>query len=308
MYTNFYSKQGMMTMYLSRDLLSLDMGEKVPTIAHCTEKFNVSRGVVQQAISFLQNEGAIEIYKGGKNGSILQSKDVDKLQVFTGWDTITASMPVPFSTQFISLATGIHQEMKNVPLPFSFAYMSGADNRQKNLEKMMFDFIVVSELSAKLIIEKNNQLEIAKVLDNCFYSENHFLYFTNGKSPTIKDGLRVGIDHTCLDQVYLTQKLFEGFDITYVELPYITLATSKDTSDVDCFVARYDGKVEYLKSKSKLEIPKEFLVGLNPNVPVLMTNKDNYGMKKLIEKYFSSKNCALTQISVLSGDTPIQFL
>ena len=134
MYTEFLSKQGMITTYLARDIISLNIGDKIPTIAEYVDKFDVSRGVVQHAINFLVENKAISLYKGGKNGSSLIDCNREILQKYTGWDSLSGTMPVPFSTQFISLATALYSELSKMPVPFSFAYIAGAENRYKQLK------------------------------------------------------------------------------------------------------------------------------------------------------------------------------
>ncbi len=306
MYKEFMSKQGMVTTYLARDILSLSVGDKIPTIADYVDKLNVSRGVVQQAINFLVERKAISLYKGGKNGSTLTACDKEILQQFTGWDSISGTMPVPFSTQFISLATALYNELSKMPMPFSFAYISGAETRYEQLKKGYYDFIVVSQLSANQILQKDNDIEVIMTLDNCEYSSKHFIYFTNNDT-TIRDGLRVGIDDTCIDQMFLTEKIFGKYNVEYVKLPYITLATMTDTSQVDCFICRYEKNIPILKNTPKVAIDTSQFNDSNPEIPVLLGNKNNYGLKAMIEKYFNEETCGKTQKQVISGTKPIEF-
>ena len=306
MYKEFMSKQGMVTTYLARDILSLNVGDKIPTIANYVEKLNVSRGVVQQAINFLVDREAISLYKGGKNGSTLTKCNKEVLRQFTGWDSLSGTMPVPFSTQFISLATALYNELSKMPIPFSFAYISGAETRYEQLKKGFYDFIVVSELSAKKILEKDDDIEIVMTLSNCEYSSKHYIYFTNNNT-TIRDGLRVGVDDTCIDQMYLTKKIFEGYNVEYVKLPYITLATMTDTSVVDCFICRYEKNIPILKNTPKIPVDTSHFSGANPEIPVLLGSKNNYGLKALIQKYFNEETCGKTQQQVIKGTKPIEF-
>ena len=306
MYTDFLSKQGMTITNLARDILSLNPGDKIPTIAEYVEKFKISRGVVQQAINFLSTKQAIELYKGGKNGTTLVKSNKEILQRYTGWDSLSGTMPVPFSTQFISLATALYNELSKLPIPFSFAYISGAESRYQQLKKGAFDFIVVSELSANLLLEKDDEIETILKLDECEYSSKIYIYFTNGET-TIRNGLRVGIDDTCIDQMFLTKKIFGNYDVEYVKLPYITLATMTDTSLVDCFICRYEKNIPILKDTAKIPVREEIFEGNNPEIPVILGNKNNYGLKNLIQKYFNVESCKNTQQQVINGTKPLEF-
>ena len=94
-------------MHMARDLFLTDTGEKIPTINEYTELFGVSRGIVQNALETLTEDGSITMEKRGVLGTFLVSKDDEKLYAHTGWGAITGSMPIPLTPYFTSLATAV---------------------------------------------------------------------------------------------------------------------------------------------------------------------------------------------------------
>ena len=62
---SMYKKSALTLMHMARDLFMTEIGERVPTINEYTEKFKVSRGIVQQALEILNEDGCITMEKRG---------------------------------------------------------------------------------------------------------------------------------------------------------------------------------------------------------------------------------------------------
>ncbi|MEF9972051.1 MAG: helix-turn-helix domain-containing protein, partial [Oscillospiraceae bacterium] len=73
------NKHGSVTSNLARDIMALDIGDRLPTIIDYTEKLSVSRGIVQNSISLLETEGCISLNRSGKLGTLLTGIDCQKL-------------------------------------------------------------------------------------------------------------------------------------------------------------------------------------------------------------------------------------
>ena len=56
------NKHGEVTTKLARRVMALDPGDRLPTIVELTEDFGVSRGVVQNAIAFLEKHKDVPFY------------------------------------------------------------------------------------------------------------------------------------------------------------------------------------------------------------------------------------------------------
>jgi len=130
---NMYKKTALTLMRMARDLVLTDVGERIPTIAEYTEIFDVSRGIVQNVLEALTEDGSITIEKRGVLGTFLTAKDNKRLYGHTGWGSIVGSMPIPLTPHFTSLATGVCEVLTSAPVEFSFAYMSGSVKRVEAL-------------------------------------------------------------------------------------------------------------------------------------------------------------------------------
>ncbi|MEG0377917.1 MAG: YhfZ family protein, partial [Eubacterium sp.] len=280
---NFYKKTGLAIINIARDFYTMQEGDRVPTIAEYTQRFSVSRGIVQKAIAALEADHCIETQKNGVKGTFAVKLDYQKLYSYTNWGSLTGTMPVPLTESLSSLTTAICEEMEQSPFPFSFAYVTGSQKRLEALEKMIYDFIVVSKSSAEKYLKEYDFLEEAIELKNCIYSAPYILYFFDESKTEVEDGMRMAVDINSTDQYEISKKLCENKNVEFVQTPYSTFSKLLTNKSVDCFIYREDGWYNNLKPDLKqiqIDLPnysREEMV-----TPVILIHKENYGFKKLI--------------------------
>ncbi|MFR2406129.1 MAG: YhfZ family protein, partial [Eubacterium callanderi] len=232
----FYKKTGLATINIARDFYTMQPGDRVPTIAEYTQRFEVSRGIVQKAIATLEEDACIQTQKNGVKGTFVTGIDYEKLYPYTNWGSLTGTMPVPMTLSFSSLTTAICEEMEKSPFPFSFAYVTGSEKRLAALKEMIYDFIIVSKSSAERYLSENDFLERAIELTGCIYSEPYVLYFLDDQKTEIEDGMRMAVDCNSIDQYTISQKLCEGKDVAFVQTPYASFSELLVKKNVDCFI------------------------------------------------------------------------
>ena len=64
--TRYYKKSGILLMNIARDFFAMRPGDRIGTILEYTEKFSVSRGIVQNAIATLEKEKCIRFFLRNK--------------------------------------------------------------------------------------------------------------------------------------------------------------------------------------------------------------------------------------------------
>lgn len=290
-----FNKHGSITANLSRDILSLNVGDRLPTIIEYIEKFSVSRGIVQNAISLLEEEGCVSLSRSGKLGTVITGIDYPKLCKHSGWDPIVGAMPIPFNDSFRSLATALYFDSRKLPVESSIAYVSGAGNRLKMLSKEFFDYIVTSKASASYILAENDNIELLFDLPDCRYEEPYCLVFMDNKHTEILDGMKVGVDPEAIDQVQISKAMCRGKAVEFVVMPIEGTVETIYNRSVDCIIVR---KEKWLESNTGL-IPLPISVTDYPvedtTIPAILINKNNYGIKALLSKYFSPEDIAERQ-------------
>lgn len=303
----FFNKHGSMITNLSRDIMSLEAGDRLPTIIEYTEKFSVSRGIVQSSISLLEEEGCFSLSRSGKLGTVLTEINYEKLSRHTLWDPVVGSMPIPFNDVFRSLATAMYLDSRKLPLDSSIAYVSGAINRWSMLSKGFFDYIVTSVATAEYILAEDDNIELLFTLPNCRYAEPYCLFFMDNKDTEIRDSMKVGVDPDAIDQSQISQAMCKGKNVEFVKMPFESTVEILYERSVDCIIARNE---KWFKNNTDM-IPLPVATSDYPIndtvVPAVLINKNNYGIKKLLGKYLSPENIAIAQRHALSIETNYRY-
>lgn len=307
MNTELYKKSAWVTAMLARDYMTMPLGSKIGTIAEYTSRFAVSRGVVQSALASLEEQGAVTLRKRGTLGTFLMEIDMPLLCSLSNWNAISGSMPVPMeNTRLSGLATAVCSNMKNCPIPFTFAFIGGASNRLAALSRMTYDFIVVSRMSAKRYMEEHDDLEIALTLRGCEYSNRYVLLSNLMDFDGVKDGMRVAVDFSSADQLDITQRLCAGHDVTIREVPYMGAphVFLQEKENYDLLVYRLDWDpvppLDYhIIELGGLGLSQEDII-----TPVIMTNRKNYAITNLLQKYLNPAEIQHIQQEVRQNRRP----
>lgn len=307
---NMYKKTALTLMRMARDLILTDVGERIPTIAEYTEIFGVSRGIVQNVLETLTEDGSIIMEKRGVLGTFLLAKDEEKLYGHTGWGAITGGMPIPLTPYFTSLATAVCEVLAKSPIEFSYAYMSGSVKRVDALLSGVYDFIVLSKSAAMQHMETHPNLLICSELTGAKYCQDWMLFFMDPAKSTIEDGMRIGVDPVCMDQKVLTDKLCEGKKVEIVEFPFIGFEDIVKSGKIDCTAFRDIEWTKNLKSMDMGVVPLNTIKGFeteNTNTPVVLVRKENYGIDRLIQKQMDIPKICKIQREVLDGHRTMKF-
>lgn len=306
---DYYKKSGIVLMKIARDFITMKAGDRIPTIYEYTELFKASRGVVQTAIATLEKEGCISIEKKGVKGTFLTFLDYEKLQPYANFGSVTGTMPVPLNPYLSSLTTAICEEMEEANFPFSFAYVTGARKRLEALKDMIYDFMIVSKSTAQIYLKEYDFLNMCMCLDECIYSMKYVVYFLDNTKTEIEDGMRVGIDEKCTDQAMITKALCKDKKVEFVNFRYIGFGEAIDKKAADCFVYRMlDEEAE--KTSMLGCCPIGDIEGFSQEetmTPVVLTNKANYGMDRLLKKYLLAGQTKKIQDEVLAGRRSMKF-
>lgn len=307
MITQFYKKTGILTNYLAREFLASEVGDKCPTIAYCTETFHVSRGTVQDAMMILEESGSISTEKMRKRGTILTALDKKKLYEMSGIDTITGTMPLPLSLELQGLASGVCKSMENSPVPFAFAYVQGSSKRLKLLSRGIYDFSIVSWTTAKRLMPRYPDLEVIASLPDSIYSAEYTLYISEARGGCLRDGLVAASDPLCTDQTVLLQQLTGAYDIRHIDAPYSTQRALLLDGGCDIILIRNHPEMNASSSCRAVPVPQDLYDRADSTTPVILGNRNNYGMNRLLGYYLKPSEISVTQRSILDKKTRPRF-
>ena len=315
-----YKKDWLIRTRIARFMLETELNAKIPTIQEYTEVFSCSRGIVQNAFDSLQSAGAIVLDKRGKNGTFLVSKDESKLFDNAGLHFITGSMPAPLSIHHAGLATGICQAMSKCSVPFTFAFVQGAKNRVDALLREIYDFVVVTRSAAEEAMAHHPELEISFPLEGSEYSYPYTLYVNRPGLTGIQNGMTVAADPTSTDQWELTQMACKGKDAKLVEMPYISCNFAFLAGNIDAVIMQ--GELTspqpnlnnlFLAGERRISmanvsaIPVEGEKAEKLKQPVILVNKNNYGIGGILKNYLAGNFVSHIQRLVIDFKMAPQF-
>ncbi|MBU3103580.1 GntR family transcriptional regulator YhfZ [Clostridium gasigenes] len=298
-------KNGIIVMALAEEFFSKNIGDRIDTVGSISEKYETSRGTVQTAIKILQEQNLIAIESRGHLGSFITHLDYNALIALTGIDNIVGVMPLPYSKKYEGLATGISETMKNMDIPFNFAFMRGGNNRLESLIRNRYDFAITSMFTAKHYIDEEEDIEIVTSFGKNTYVDNHGLIFRK-ETDIKKDDFKVGIDYSSKDQVKLTLNYFNERKVQLVSLKYNQLINSIENKEIDGAIWTID---ENIKSNENLNyvLISDNIYNMDDTEAVIIIKKDNKLIKELINKFLDANMVLEKQRQVIAGEIIPQY-
>lgn len=243
MHEQMLQKIGMSVDRLARDLLPRKEGDRIPSISEYQERLQVSRGTIQNALTYLTESGAVRLTRRGHLGTYIEYLDYRRLQECCFHKELLGSMPLPYSMGYQGLATALFQELKSYA--FNLIYSRGAESRLKLVASGVCQFAICSRYAAEEAIRLREDLQIALDLGPGTYLARHVLVFRESGKTAIEDGMRVAYDRASMDHRNLTEMVVEGFhNINLVEMKAHQTIKAVQTGEVDAGVWNLDEIVE----------------------------------------------------------------
>ena len=315
-----YRKEWAVGTSIAKSFIGTAVGSRIPTVKEYAELFSCSRGIVQNALAYLEDRNVITLEKQGKKGTFLVEKSEKDLFACSGLTNLTASMPPPLNLHLAGLATGICQGMSRCELPFTFAFVQGAKNRTEALLRGSYDFVVTTEHAAKVQMAKHEELAIAFPFVDCEYSLPYKLYINHPNKSGMEDGMTIAVDPSSSDQIELTRQVCADKNVRILEMPLISSSYAFYKGEVDCIIFRdglEDSAHNLLNFALQHEhcIPKEQISVIplqsekidQMQIPVALISRKNYGMGGILQNFIANSTVGEIQKKVLDGLMAPQF-
>ncbi|MCQ1056625.1 hypothetical protein LRP52_00910 [Photobacterium sp. ZSDE20] len=228
MKTHYISKEGAAIINIARYLMSTVVYDRLRTIDALSEDIGVSVGFVQKALTTIEQQEAVELSRQGRNGTFIAKLDYRALAKLAGFSHVVCAMPLPYTKHYEGLASGLKQQIGDLPL--YFAHMRGAGVRAECLLEGSHDIAIMSKLAAQTY---SGGFVTAIDLGQYSYSHSHRLIFRQGEYNKIE---HVGVDPDSPDQKLLTQSAFQDKPVTIVEINYTDSMNLLLNGDIDAVV------------------------------------------------------------------------
>lgn len=195
-------KLGIAVNQLALDLLRCKEGDRIPPITEYQERFDTSRGTIQNAFAYLKDQDALRLINHGHMGSFIEKIDYRKLQECTVHKEILGAMPLPYSMRYQGLATALYRVFR--PYVFNLVYARGAESRMRLLDSGICQFAVCSRYAAQERIASGADIEIVVDLGEGTYLSRHVLLLGDRDARWVSKGMRVAYDTASMDHRRIT--------------------------------------------------------------------------------------------------------
>lgn len=293
-------KHGLVATQLAREWFMLRPSDRVGTFDEYAKKFGTGRGTVQSAVKLLQ-ESAVTLETRGHLGTFLSVVDYEKLWQLTGFGAVMGVMPLPYSKLYEGLATGLYLAATDGRIPFSLAYMRGAQTRLQALADERYDFAVVSRLAAETAIREQGGVAIALQFGSFTYVHKHAILFSSATEREIRDGMRIGVDRTSIDQYLLTLEQCQTKQVIYIDLSYNQIIAKLQAGEIDAAIWNLDEVVERKLDIRYVPLPTTHDYGDSDTEAVLVVRETDKGMQALLNSFITPESVTMWQQQVING-------
>jgi hypothetical protein len=227
------SKNELAAQRIAVDLLGRGEGERLPAALRYQELLGVGSGTVQKALKDLASVGAVRTRARGHRGTYIVELRTDKLWAIAGLGPVTGVMPLPNSTEWAGLATGLRSEFERLGIPLQALYVHGSYRRAALVAEGKADFAILSREAAAHASAGGGRWLTLDFGPGTYYSDGSLVVLLRpgleeadgtaqaGPVGTGRAVLRVGLDSGSFDHTRLTRAEFpEESGFRYVGCAY----------------------------------------------------------------------------------------
>lgn len=297
----FLKKKGIIVNFLASDLLQKKKGDRVPSVTDYQTKYEVARGTIQNALSFLKDREAIKVKSHGHLGTFIEEINYSILQEYALSDTILGTMTLPYSRLYEGLATGIYDVFKENNIKLNLAYIRGSKERVRSIVNKTYRFAVISKFAAEQAISTGEPIEISLDFGSRSYLSKHVLLFRDKKRNQIEKNMKIAIDYSSIDQQLLTKSIIKDEQVEYVEMQGHQIISALQNGQIDAGIWNYDeirdknhqGLHHVLLEDSQME--------RDMSTSVIITHVDDSSMNAFFQKSVDKEKILSIQKDVCAG-------
>lgn len=297
----FLKKKGIIVNFLASDLLQKKKGDRVPSVTDYQTKYEVARGTIQNALSFLKDREAIKVKSHGHLGTFIEEINYSILQEYALSDTILGTMTLPYSRLYEGLATGIYDVFKENNIKLNLAYIRGSKERVRSIVNKTYRFAVISKFAAEQAISTGEPIEISLDFGSHSYLSKHVLLFRDKNQKQIEKNMKIAIDYSSIDQQLLTKSIIKDEQVEYVEMQGHQIISALQNGQIDAGIWNYDeirdknhqGLHHVLLEDSQME--------RDMSTSVIITHVDDSSMNAFFQKSVDKEKILSIQKDVCAG-------
>src|SRR5690625_645504 len=235
-----FSKNGLAAKQIAQMLIPINECEHIPRVEDFVKQLSIGSGTVQGALKVVESLTAVKLESRGHLGTFVVKRNLHLLKEIAGVGELMGAMPLPYSTLYEGLATGLIEVSGQLMNGINLVYMRGSKQRIEGLKSRRYDFIVLSQLAADEEIKHDDQLTIGLNFGRKTYVTSHKVFLADPKKKKIESGMRVGIDYSSLDQLKITLLECANIDVELISINYMQLFENLQNGTLDAAVWNSD--------------------------------------------------------------------
>lgn len=309
MENGFYQKNGYAVRMISRDFLTMEVGDRISPIDEYALRLSVSRWVIQVALSYLEDQGCVGLEKRGVLGTYIASMNMDRLWEVADLSPLMGLLPFPTCALQDSLLTGLIEAFRLKDTPVMTAFLPTSGSRFLYLEKDLCHFVLCSGLAAKSQLDRHPDLEICSSLPDARCGMPYILATSDPDIRQVSDGMSICIHRNSIEQMYILEKLSENHDLKVIWGNYQEQIELFSSGKTDLYLSRGDEDLRMFPVNSFNQISLDYLgVTEDMTTPVIIVKKSPYDMKRIILKRLDIDSIGRIQKEVLARKLPAKYL
>lgn len=218
-------------------ILSLKVGDKLPSTRTFAELMDASLGSISSSLNYLEEVGAVTIQRRGRLGSYLENKSLGILWNIVENGPLVIAQTLPSFKKCEGLATAIYSMLRNNGVEVYFNFIRGSINRMNALRSGQCHAAIMSELAADELIGSKEEVLLRLPPQTFVTGHNVFYRGIKGKSS---EPMRVGVDNASFDVKYLTELEFDGREVEYHQMSFVQIDSHLQESAVDAAISDLD--------------------------------------------------------------------
>lgn len=224
-------------------LLNNQEGNRLKSVRDLAKIYNVSIGLISQAISSLETDGGVEIRRRGHLGSFLVKRSAGTLWEIAENSPVVVALTLPSNRRFEGLATGIKQLFSQQNVNTYFVFIRGSRTRLHILKEQKCNIAIMSAFATNGLCTQNE--EIALSLPRGTFVKEHMVFYRT-KPPKTRNHQYVAIDYDSYDQSHLTKLEFARKDVKFREITFMNIYRYLKEGLVDATVGTKDDLIDFV--------------------------------------------------------------
>jgi hypothetical protein len=243
---NVVHDKGDLKRLLAIYLLGIKVGDRLERVRDLGKFYNVSVGLVSQAISSLEMDGVVKIKKRGQRGSFLEERSISGLWKATESTPVIIALTLPSNRHYEGLATGLKLLFKDAGINTYFIFIRGSRTRLHVLQEWKCNIAIMSRFAADGLCG-DNEIIALDLPAGTFVKAHKVFYRTSKKGP--KELRIVAIDYDSYDQSRLTELEFAEKDVQFKEITFMNIHRHLREGLVDATVSSEDDMIDLLSDE-----------------------------------------------------------